>query len=69
MKTYSLKVEGMTCPHCEMTIENGLKKMFPDLIFVKADRNNKEVTLKSLKEIDLNAVSQAIEKLGYKVVE
>ncbi|QER42811.1 heavy-metal-associated domain-containing protein [Thermodesulfobacterium sp. TA1] len=69
MKVYTLKVEGMTCPHCEMIIEKELKTLFPELILVKADRNKKEVTLKVLQELDLNKVSKAIEKLGYKITE
>ncbi len=68
MKTYTLKVEGMTCPHCEQTIEKEVKSNFKEVLSVRADRIKKLVVLTVLKEIDLKKVTKLIEEMGYKVI-
>ncbi|MCS7279013.1 MAG: heavy-metal-associated domain-containing protein [Thermodesulfobacteriaceae bacterium] len=69
MKNYTLRVEGMTCPHCEQTIEKAIKDTFKEVLSVKADRNQRLVSLTVLKEINLEEVSKLIKDLGYKVSE
>lgn len=69
MKTYNLTVEGMTCPHCEQTIEKAVKEHFKEVLSIKADRTKKLVSLTALKDINLEELSEIINKLGYKVVK
>lgn len=69
MKNYTLKVEGMICPHCEQTIEKAMRDTFKEVLSVKADRKQGLVSLTVLKEINLEEVSKLIKDLGYKVSE
>lgn len=63
-----LKVNGMTCPNCELRIENKLKKL-TGLISVKANYTEESISLiydsSSVKEAEIVA---AIECLDYKVM-
>ncbi len=64
----SFKVEGMTCEHCQKSIEEGLKEM--------AGVGSAKVSLKKSsaqiiydpQEVTLDAVSKKIEELGYKAL-
>ena len=67
MATQSIKVEGMTCNHCKMNVENNLKKLdFIDDAIVNL--GDKSVTIQG-NAIDLETAKNTINGLGYKVVE
>ena len=60
----ALKVEGMTCSHCEASVTNNLRKI-EGIEEVHADKNKSEVILKG-KNIDLRLVEKTISGLGYR---
>jgi hypothetical protein len=59
----SIRVEGMTCPHCEATITRTLLKL-EGIEEVVADRNNSQVNIMGEK-IDLSEIEQAVTEIGY----
>lgn len=70
-KVYTLKivlnVEGMACSHCELTVQDAVKKL-DGIKKVKAKKRKKEVTV----EFDENLttvenISDSINKTGYEV--
>lgn len=64
-----LSVSGMSCAHCELTIENTLSGM-KGIINVKASYGKGEVNLTYDEDvIKLNAIKAAINRLDYKVVD
>ncbi len=63
MKLTTLKVEGMTCSHCEASVVRNLSKLEGvDEVF--ADKNTSEVRLKG-KQFDLNEVGRVLTEIGY----
>lgn len=66
-KVETLAVNGMSCGHCEQTVENGLQGL-PGVDKVKADHegNKVEIFYKGEKP-DLEAVRKKIVELGYEV--
>jgi len=58
-----LKVEGMTCSHCEASVTRNLLNM-EGIEEVHADKNKSEVLVKG-KKIDLEAIEKTISGLGY----
>ena len=63
MKFQTITVEGMTCNHCKMNVENNLKKL-DFLEDAQVNLAEKSVTLKG-ENIDLNKVKETVESLGY----
>jgi copper chaperone CopZ len=63
MKEAKIKVAGMNCNHCKITVESGLKKV-QGVNLAIADIINGEVTLKG-DTINLIKVKEVIENLGY----
>ena len=62
-------VEGMTCDHCEMSIQKGVNEL-NGIITVEA--NYEDSTARVVfdpSQTDQKQIAQAIEKRGYKVVE
>ena len=59
----SIRVEGMTCPHCEATVTRTLLKL-EGIEEVVADRNNSQVNIMGEK-IDLSEIEQAVNEIGY----
>ncbi|WP_163707910.1 SO_0444 family Cu/Zn efflux transporter [Mangrovibacterium lignilyticum] len=59
----TLKVEGMTCSHCEASVTRNLLKI-ADIDEVIADKNTSEVKV-SGKKIDLKEIEKVIEAIGY----
>jgi len=66
-KKKTLTVEGMTCHHCEMTVEKALLEL-GDVKSAKADHVNKHVEIQYKNELDIEQVKGKIEKAGYKFV-
>jgi uncharacterized protein len=64
MNFKKIKIEGMTCNHCKMTVENNLKKM-PGIVEIKVDLLKGEVIIEGEK-IDLALAEKTINELGYK---
>ncbi len=62
-----LNVEGMTCHHCEMTVEKALMEI-EGVKIAKADHANKSVEVQYKSELDMKKVKEQIEKAGYKLV-
>ena len=68
MKEIELKVEGMTCEGCEKRIQNVLMDI-NGVENAKASYTDKNVKITLNKDIDINILKEAIEDLGFKVVE
>lgn len=66
-KKKTLTVDGMTCHHCEMTVEKALMEL-EGVKAAKADHSNKTVELQYKNELNLEQVRTKIEKAGYKFV-
>jgi copper chaperone CopZ len=67
-KLLLLKVNGMTCHHCEMTLESSLKEV-ENIIDVQADREKKMVKIYYESDIDLEKINTIIEENGFKVLD
>jgi copper chaperone CopZ len=65
-KEITVKVTGMTCPHCEAAVKRNIEAM-EGIINVEADRQNQNVII-SGSNIDLEKVTEIINNLGYKFV-
>lgn len=61
-----IKVEGMTCNHCKMNVENGIKSV-AGVSGTNIDIRTGEVIIEG-ENVDLQAVKQTVDGLGYKVV-
>ncbi len=61
-----LKVEGMTCHHCEMTVEKALLEV-AGVKTAKADHTTKSVAVQYKNELNMETVKEKIEKVGYKL--
>ena len=60
----SVTVEGMTCSHCESTVQNNLLKL-KGISKVFANNNTNTVQI-SGQAIDLKKVEEVVNGLGYK---
>jgi len=63
-----LTVEGMTCHHCEMTVEKVLLEI-AGVKTAKADHSTKNVVVQYKDELNMANVKLKIEKAGYKLVD
>ncbi|MCL5020523.1 MAG: cation transporter [Bacteroidetes bacterium] len=66
-KKKTLTVDGMTCHHCEMTVEKALMEL-DGVKTAKADHTSKTVEIQYKNELNLEEVKNKIEKVGYKFV-
>ncbi len=66
MEKLVLKVEGMTCSHCEMSIQKAIREV-QNVLTVKANRAKKEVEIVYNGNINLDEIKKRIEDLGYRV--
>ncbi|MGC9344681.1 MAG: permease, partial [Bacteroidales bacterium] len=64
--TTKVKVEGMTCNHCKMNVENGVRQV-PGVKEATVDLNSGEVLIEG-DNVDLNKIEEAVNGLGYKYV-
>ncbi|MFN3135975.1 MAG: heavy-metal-associated domain-containing protein [Candidatus Kryptonium sp.] len=67
MNKLILTVEGMTCHHCEMTIENAVKQL-KNVVSAKADHTNKTLEIIYTGELKIDDVKQKVEEVGYRVL-
>lgn len=59
----TIRVEGMTCSHCEASVTRNLSKL-EGIEEVVADKNTSQVKIKGSK-INLTEVEQIVTELGY----
>ena len=65
MKNIELKIEGMTCAHCERTVEEAIREAGA---VGKASRANGSATVTyDENTVDLQKIREAIEENGYSV--
>jgi copper chaperone len=65
----SIKVEGMSCSHCENSIIKAVGAI-EGVEGVAVDLKNKDVTVEyDSEKVELGIISDAIEDQGYEVVE
>ncbi len=67
MNRLTLTVEGMTCRHCEMTVEKAVKQL-KNVLSAKADHQNKTLEVVYTGELNIEDVKQKVEEVGYKVL-
>ena len=64
----SIKIKGMNCQHCVMAIIKALTAL-DSVKNVEVDLKSGVATYEQVKEISTEAVTAAIKKAGYEVVE
>ena len=65
--TTTVSINGMSCNHCAMAVNQALKQM-SDVTDVKVDLDNGKATIEHENPIDMSKVKDVIEKAGYEVV-
>jgi copper ion binding protein len=69
MEKLIIKVEGMSCGHCEIAIQDAVRKL-PGVQKVKARRRKKEAAVDyDAALVSPEAIKQAITDTGYDVVD
>jgi len=63
-----LKVKGMSCNHCVMSVTKALSKL-DGVLNVKVDLQKGEVSFDNTKVLGLESVERAITEAGYEVVK
>lgn len=66
-KKKMLTVEGMTCHHCEMTVEKALMDV-EGVKTARADHSKNSVEVEYKADLNLDQVREKIEKAGYKFI-
>lgn len=67
MEGITVKVEGMTCSHCEANVKRNLEAI-KGISMVIADNGSNTVKISGVK-INLQKVKETVNSLGYKYVE
>ncbi len=67
MKTLNLIVDGMKCGGCSARLQRVLEAL-PQVASCKADHVTKAVELVLKEELPLDAIKQAVESIGFKVI-
>ncbi|MEW6003503.1 MAG: copper ion binding protein [Nitrospirota bacterium] len=62
-----LKVKGMSCEHCVMSITKALNQL-EGIKNVQVDLSKGEVRFDDTKEVASNRISKAIQDAGYEVI-
>ena len=68
MKEIELKVEGMMCGGCENRVQNALKNI-EGVAEVVASHQTKTVKITANENISIDSLKEAIEDIGYEVIE
>ena len=68
MKMKTIKIEGMQCNHCKMSVEKALKKI-DGIENIEVDLDKKQAIIKTSKEVEDIQIKSAIEEEGFKVIE
>lgn len=68
-KKLTVKIEGMTCPLCAISVEGQFKKLNQvDSVDISIRKGIAAVTLKEGQALDDAAVTQSVKNAGYKAV-
>lgn len=68
MKEMELKIEGMMCTGCENRVQNALKTI-EGVEEVKANHEDGSVKIKANDNVELSAIKEKVEDIGYEVKE
>lgn len=68
MKEMELKIEGMMCTGCENRVQNALKTI-DGVEEVKANHQDGTVRVKANDNVELSAIKEKVEDIGYEVKE
>lgn len=68
IKMKTIKIEGMQCNHCKMSVEKALKKI-DGIENIEVDLDKKQAIIKTSKEVEDIQIKSAIEEEGFKVIE
>lgn len=69
MNTDTIRVEGMACGHCEIAVQDAIRKL-PGIKKAKASKRKKQVIVEyDADQIDIKQIVGAIQSTGYDVVE
>lgn len=68
MKEIELKIEGMMCTGCENRVQNALKTI-DGVEEVKANHQDGTVRVKANDNVELSAIKEKVEDIGYEVKE
>ncbi len=71
MQEFTLKIDGMMCPHCEANVKKRLEA-FPKVDEVTASHTEKQAVLKlnaALTEQDIADLKKAVADAGYQVID
>ncbi len=64
MTTATYQVRGMTCGHCELSVQEEISEL-DGILEVNADHAAGAVTVTSAEPLDPTAVAAAVEEAGY----
>lgn len=66
MKTAIVKVEGMSCSHCEITVQDAIRKL-PGIKKAKASKRKKQAVVNYDEgQVSLEQITAAVNATGYK---
>lgn len=66
--TESLHIEGMACGHCEIAVQDAIRKL-PGIKKAKASKRKKLATIEYDPDlVSLDQITEAIQATGYQVV-
>ena len=63
-----MKVKGMSCQHCVMSVTKALSQL-EGIKSIQVDLAKGEVRFDNLKEVASNRIEKAIQEAGYEVVQ
>ena len=66
MITATYDVAGMTCGHCELSVQEEVAEL-DGVLEVSADRSVGQVTVTSAEPLDPAALAAAVEEAGYSI--
>ena len=64
MQTITMKVEGMSCGHCQMRVKKALEGI-DGVTSAEVDLINKQASIQIDNEVDASLLKQAVEKIGF----
>ena len=68
-KLLIVRISGMTCKHCEITLESALREEIKNIIDVKANKGKKMAKIHYIGKIDMEDIKSVIEENGFKILE
>jgi copper chaperone CopZ len=64
----TLKIDGMMCGMCEAHVNDVIRKAVPDAAKIKSSHRKGECTFISGENADEEAISKALNEIGYKLI-